>query len=157
QMASLRALSARSKSAPSQGLATTYDTLNVHTEPDRYSPSFFQVKEGEKVNVIGRRVAPRNASPPPSPAPAPPAAKTKTKKKSKEKKASDIPPPPMPAPPPLPQDWRQLSISAPIPDTAPPEQTAIPMVEWSVIRNAAGQSGWVLTRRLVMASPDEVA
>jgi hypothetical protein len=31
------------------------------------------------------------------------------------------------------------------------------MDDWSLIRNAAGQSGWVLTRRLVMAIPDEVA
>ena len=31
------------------------------------------------------------------------------------------------------------------------------MDEWSLIRTASGQSGWVLTRRLVMAIPDEVA
>ncbi len=31
------------------------------------------------------------------------------------------------------------------------------MDDWSLIRNAAGQSGWVLTRRLFMAIPDEVA
>ena len=31
------------------------------------------------------------------------------------------------------------------------------MDNWSLVRNAAGQSGWVLTRRLVMAIPDEVA
>jgi len=31
------------------------------------------------------------------------------------------------------------------------------MDHWSLIRNASGQSGWVLTRRLFMAIPDEVA
>jgi len=31
------------------------------------------------------------------------------------------------------------------------------MDDWSLVRNAAGQSGWVLTRRLTMAIPDEVA
>src|SRR5262245_20162495 len=49
ELAGLRALSDHSKSAPSQGVATTYEILNVHTEPDRQSPSFIQVKEGEKV------------------------------------------------------------------------------------------------------------
>jgi hypothetical protein len=31
------------------------------------------------------------------------------------------------------------------------------MDDWSLIRDASGQSGWVLTRRLVMSIPDEVA
>ena len=61
ELAGLRGLSEQSKSAPSQGAATTYETLNVHTEPDRLSPSFLQVKEGEKVDVIGHRVTPRVA------------------------------------------------------------------------------------------------
>ena len=158
QIASLRALSERSRSARSQGLATTYGILNVHTEPDRFSPSFLQVKEGEKVDLIERRVTPRSAAPPPNPAPPPIAAKTSVKKKKKEKKAVEIPPPPMPLAPPLPRDWREISTSAPIPAAAPPEEPKpIPMDDWSLIRNASGQSGWVLSRRLVMAIPDEVA
>src|SRR5258706_4087897 len=86
ELANLRKLSEHAKSAPSQGLATTYGVLNVHTEPDRQSPSFLQVKEGDKVDVIGRRVAPRSAPPPPKPPPPPPAAKKRSKKQSKEGK-----------------------------------------------------------------------
>jgi len=158
QVAALRALAERSKQAASQGAASTYDTLNVHTEPDRQSPSFLQVKEGEKVDVIGRRVAPRVSARPPSPVP-PPVPKAPTKKKvAREKKGRDIPLPPMPPAPKPPSDWVQLSQPAPTPTAAaqepPPE---IPMDDWSLIRNASGQSGWVLTRRLVMAIPDEVA
>ena len=154
----LRKLSERSKSAPSQGVATTYDTLNVHTTPDRQSPSFLQVKEGEKVDVIGRQVAPRSSPPPPKPPP-PPASKKRPKKSSKDKKAHEIPPPPMPPAPKLPQDWRQLSTigTETTPATPPVPAAPIPMDDWSLIRNAAGQSGWALTRRLVMAIPDEVA
>lgn len=158
QVAGLRALSEKSKQAPSQGAATTYDTLNMHTEPDRQSPSFLQVKEGEKVDVIGRHVAPRVSVRPPSPAPAP-VLKTPAKKKAAKegKKGREIPLPPMPAVPKPPPDWVPLSQPNPTPAAAQEPPQEVPMDDWSLIRNAAGQSGWVLTRRLVMAIPDEVA
>src|SRR5262245_32301644 len=84
ELTGLRKLSEQSKSAPSQGVATTYDTMNVHIEPDRQSPSFLHVKEGERVDVIGRRVSPRSSTPPPKPPPPPP--KARSKKSSKESK-----------------------------------------------------------------------
>jgi hypothetical protein len=137
-------------------VATTYETINIHTAPDRQSPSFLQVKEGEKVDVIGRRVAPRVS--PAAPRPAPPAPKTRSQKSSKDsKKAKEVvPPPPMPSAPKLPREWVELSklATAPVPVS---EAQPVPMDDWSLIRNAAGQSGWVLTRRLTMAIPDEVA
>jgi hypothetical protein len=37
------------------------------------------------------------------------------------------------------------------------EAKPVPMDDWSLIRTPGGESGWVLTRRLVMAIPDEVA
>src|SRR5438105_824023 len=37
EVASLRKLSEQAKSAPSQGVASSYEMLNVHTEPDRQS------------------------------------------------------------------------------------------------------------------------
>jgi len=153
----LRKLNERSKTAPSQGVATTYDTLNVHTTPDRQSPSFLQVKEGAKVDVIGRRLSPRVSPPPPKPAPT--AAKKSGKRKSSKDKTQQIPAPPMPTAPKLPQDWRQLSaVGTEVVAVTPAAPAApIPMDDWSLIRDAAGQSGWVLTRRLVMAIPDEVA
>src|SRR5262249_34884263 len=61
--------------------------------------------------------------------------------------------------PKLPEDWKRLSTLGLEPGDAPQEPPAppVPMEDWSLIRNAAGQGGWVLTRRLVMAIPDEVA
>jgi hypothetical protein len=152
EVANLRLLSEHTKSAPSQGVATTYETINIHTAPDRQSPSFLQVKEGEKVDVIGRRVAPRVASTPPRPPP--PAAPTRTKKSKKAKLV--VPPPPMPLGPKPPSDWIELSKLGATPAPAS-EPQPVPMDDWSLVRNAAGQSGWVLTRRLTMAIPDEVA
>jgi len=155
EVASLRRLSEQTHSAPSQGVATTYETINIHTVPDRQSPSFLQVKEGEKVDVIGRRVAPRVA--PATPRPPPPAAKTRSKKSKDKKAKAVVPPPPLPAAPKPPRDWIELSKIGAAPAAAPAEAQPVPMDDWSLIRNAAGQSGWVLTRRLTMAIPDEVA
>ena len=153
EVTNLRRLSEQTKSAPSQGVATTYETINIHTTPDRQSPSFLQVKEGEKIDVIGRRIAPRVA--PAAPRPPLPVATTRTKKSKKAKVV--VPPPPLPPAPKPPLDWIELSKLGAAPAPASSEPQPIPMDDWSLVRNAAGQSGWVLTRRLTMAIPDEVA
>jgi Bacterial SH3 domain len=153
QMQRLRALARETAGLPSQGVATTFTALNVHTEPSRQSPSFVQVKEHEKVDVIAHRLAPRAATalkrelvPP----------KLKPEKKAGKQKASKIPPPPVPAPPAPPADWVELSENheppPPVGSTAP-----VPTDDWTLIRAENGQSGWVLTNALYLAIPDEVA
>jgi SH3-like domain-containing protein len=158
QMQRLSALAAETTGMPSQGAATTFSNLNVHTEPSRQSPSFVQVKEHEKVDVIAHKVAERAATAqrreliPPQPKPA--------KKKGKEK-ASKIPEPPVPPAPEPPADWLELSRQGePKPDAAPvPVSQAArgPVDDWTLIRTATGQSGWVLTGGLYLTIPDEVA
>jgi hypothetical protein len=146
---------------PVQGQATTYSDLNVHTEPARQSPSFVQVKEKEKMDVLSHVATPRADAPrKPLIAPAPKKAKAAARKPAR--KEAKYPPPAMPKPPAPPPDWLDLSKSDQ-PDEAAPAEEEIdekmpaPVDEWSLIRTASGQSGWVLTRRLVMAIPDEVA
>jgi len=63
EVARLKRFNQQALTMPSQGLATTYDVLNIHTEPSRYSPSFIQVKPGEKFDVIAHEAAPRKAPP----------------------------------------------------------------------------------------------
>ncbi|MGB7723664.1 MAG: SH3 domain-containing protein, partial [Bryobacteraceae bacterium] len=160
-MAALRELSERAAAMPVQGQATTYSELNVHTQPARQSPSFVQVGPKEKMDVLTHVATPRADAPrKPLIAPSPKKAKAPTKKPAR--KEAVYPPPPMPKPPALPPDWIDLSKTDQ-PDEAPPaeedidEKTPAPLDEWSLVRTASGQSGWVLTRRLVMAIPDEVA
>src|SRR5690242_9963049 len=105
EVARLKRFNQQARSMPSQGAASTYDTLNIHTEPSRFSPSFVQVKAGEKMDVIGHEVAPRKA--PPRKPLVPPAPKRVAIKKPA--KAPKIPPPPPPAPPGPPDDWLALS------------------------------------------------
>ncbi len=93
QMEELRALGARTAKLPSHGEATVLDALNVHTHPDRLSPSFHQIREGQHVAVVEHRLI-----------------TAETRKQ-----------------------------------------------DWTLVRISPAQAGWVLTRNLYMAIPDEVA
>jgi hypothetical protein len=159
-MDALRELTAHAAKLPAQGVATTYSSLNIHTQPVISSPSFLQLKEGEKFDVLQSIVLPRSDAPRKSLLP--PAPK-KTKGPPKEaKKSSKVPPPPMPKPPPPPADWLELSKTdreeaAADAEEIPPQKLAPRTDGWSLIRTPGGQSGWVLTRLVSMAIPDEVA
>jgi hypothetical protein len=161
-MAALRDLSQQAKAMLAQGQATTFGDLNVHTQPARTSPSFIQLKEGDKVDVLFHRALPRNASPSRQPLLPPAPKKAKVARKPKEKDKEKIPPPPPPKPPAPPADWLELSrtdLDEEPADDSKDDRGAPPVAldDWSLIRTASGASGWVLTRRLVMAIPDEVA
>ena len=58
QMANLQVLVESAKKFPSQGVATVYDTLNMHVDANRSSASFYQITEGTSLDVIGHRVTP---------------------------------------------------------------------------------------------------
>jgi hypothetical protein len=162
-MDSLRELSRQAKTMLAQGQATTFGDLNVHTQPWRQSPSFIQIKEGEKVDVLIHRAVPRADMPPRKPLIPPPAKKAKKTAGKKSREEPKYPPPPLPAPPAPPANWLELSKTEPadeLPADEEEEEKPAPPVamdDWSLVRLANGTSGWVVTRRLVMAIPDEVA
>jgi hypothetical protein len=161
-MANLKQLSQRAAKMPSQGVGTTFGDLRVHTQPSTQAPSFLLIKENEKFDVLAQVVLPRTdlARAPLIP-PTPKKAKGAPKKPAKEPK---VPPVPMPKPPPPPPNWLALSKTD-LPPEEPPEEpddaaaTAVPVPtdNWSLIRIAGGQAGWVLTRMMRMSIPDEVA
>ena len=66
-MARLRDRDRKAAALPSQGEATVYDVLNLHTEPNRGAPSFHQLRNGVMVDVVAHRVAPRAPYAPPEP------------------------------------------------------------------------------------------
>ncbi|MDR3701032.1 MAG: SH3 domain-containing protein [Candidatus Sulfopaludibacter sp.] len=158
-MTALKDLAARAAKMPSQGAATVYGDLPVHTTTSTSAPSFLVIKPSEKVEVLSQLRVPRTdvrrtALLPPAP------KKAKALPKKKESKGK-YPLPPMPKPPPPPPDWLELSktdLSKEVPEPEPESGPKIvPSDLWSLVRTASGQSGWVLTRRLTMAIPDEVA
>jgi SH3-like domain-containing protein len=160
QMDDLRHLADGASKLASQGKATPFDVLNMHSAPARQSPSFFQIAENEPVDVIGHRLAPHFAAPEASYNPAP--AKRSVPKKPKGKDARSAQAPPMPAAPAPPRNWQNLSKprAADIPGVAQAAAltaTAPQFDDWNLIRTRDGKVGWVLARMLTMSIPDEVA
>ena len=108
QMDQLRKLAESSQKLPSQGAATVFEALNMHTEPNRPSPSFHQIPEGGAVEVLAHRITPRSGVRPKGAAlmkaAAPPKA---TKPKAPKKGAIYLLP--LPAPPSPPANWEKIS------------------------------------------------
>lgn len=166
QMAGLRRMAESALKFTSQGAATVFEPLNMHTEPNRASPSFWQIPDTAKVDVIGHKLVPRTQA---RPATAPVAAlqSRASRRKSKEKASqSKVAPPPLPPAPKPPDNWLELSVpredaseeiqpGAPKVEQKPAEP--VPMEDWDLVRTKDGKVGWVLMRALSMAIPDEVA
>jgi hypothetical protein len=155
QMDDLRRLADSASKLPSEGTASAFDTLNIHADPSRQSPSFFQIAEATAVEVIGHRIAPRVSATPSAKI----VRRTATPKKArKESKRAPLLIPPPPGPPP-PKDWQLLSRPRvpDLPGYRAPEVKPVPIDDWSLIRTKDGKVGWVLSRMLQMSIPDEVA
>ena len=55
----LRALTNQSVSLPSQGIYRARDTLNVHTQPYRWAPTFYQLEKDESFEMLDRMLVDR--------------------------------------------------------------------------------------------------
>ena len=158
QMERLRTLAAEMAGLPSQGVGTTFGAVNVYTEPNRQSTSFRRVAGTREVRcdrAPGRRNEPRcRASRTGS-------AKAENRKRpvKKEKAVSGVAPPPAPSAPAPPQDWVQLSKERAAAAVQEDDDSAphAPIDDWTLIRTANGQGGWVLTSAIYLEIPDEVA
>ncbi len=64
----LQTLASENSSAPVQAVATARSSLNMHVEPGRDTEHLYQLKEGEKVQVLKRATAERPQSRPAAPA-----------------------------------------------------------------------------------------
>jgi hypothetical protein len=159
QMDELRKLAEDSQKLPSQGAATVFEALNMHTEPNRPSPSFHQIPEGGAVEVLAHRITPRSAVRPRGAALVKAAAPPKASKPKASKKGAATYLLPLPTPPAPPADWEKISRprASDLPGFTPPEALAVPLDDWDLVRTKDGSVGWVLARNLYMAVPDDVA
>lgn len=171
EMEALRQIAKDFKDTVPMGQAKVYEVLNIHTSPNRSSPSFEKLPPEELVDVLGHRVALRA----PYVGPVLPA---KTAKKRRKKTEADegpkVPPPPAPPAPALPPDWKDLSRGSPeAVEAKTPGRGAVKNAmllakprpvevgprydDWTLVRTKAGAIGWALSSALIMALPDDVA
>lgn len=170
EMDQFRKNTARALLLTSQGKATTFDTLNVHIDPDRHSPAFAQIPAAGTVEVLAHKAVPRSTGPVPLDRPTflkPPAKVTKRKHSKSSKSTSLLPP--MPPPPAPPDNWQELSRSPEDEAARKAKEEAAKKAEeeakrkpviledWNLIRTKDKVVGWVLARNLYMSIPDEVA
>jgi hypothetical protein len=152
---------------PSEGTATAFETLNIHIAPSRGAAAFTQIAEGASVTILGRQIAPKISTTVRSSllfAEKPAAPARRSRKEASARQSFRLPP--KPKPPKAPENWRELSteridgeqpkVVAP---PAEPQQKSRPVVmeDWTLIRTAKAEIGWVLSRNLMMSIPDEVA
>jgi len=152
---------------PSEGAATAFEMLNIHIAPSRGAAAFTQIPEGGPVTILGRQIAPKIAAPVKSSLlyPEKPAAPARRSRKEVAARQS-FRLPPKPKPPKAPENWQELSTERIDGEQQPkavappvPEQKSKPVVmeDWTLVRTQANETGWVLSRNLLMSIPDEVA
>lgn len=170
QMDEIRKASRQELRLASQGRATTFDVLNIHIDPDRHSAPFAQIPAGGSVEVLAHKAVPKGNSREPLPGPSflkSTPKPVKHPKHTRPQKNFSLRPPMPPAPKP-PENWMDLSaerIDGPNRETAKPEAQEksetetkpVVLEDWSLVRTKDKKIGWVLSRNLYMAIPDDVA
>jgi SH3-like domain-containing protein len=153
-----------------QAHGTTRAELNMHLTPSRDGERLYQLKEGEKVEVLKRATTDKNApKPPPPPKPATSGAKGQPAGKD-QKQPPPVQPGSAPAPSPAatgPQTAAKTPAAPATPtaksvasaagkskEAEPPKPV---MEDWYLVRNSAGKVGWVLMRMIDLDVPLDIA
>ncbi len=147
----LQQLANKFKNVPAQAVAVTRAQVNLHAIPGRKTEHLYQLNENEKVDMLERQMADKNALPPASPKPEKPDKLDKDKKDKKEQKANDT------------RDSKKADkendAESPAGDEeagAKPGQPAV-MEDWWLVRDQQKRVGWVLGRMLYVDAPIEIA
>ena len=139
-------------STPVQAHGATRAELNMHLTANRDGDHLYQLKDGEKIEILRRATAPK-VSPKPAKPVVPTPAKTSAQKKgtpAPAKKPAVTTPPPAATPAPTPT----TATSSKPPDAPPPPPV---MEDWYLVRTSSGRVGWVLLRMIDLDVPVEVA
>ncbi|MEO5935658.1 MAG: SH3 domain-containing protein [Terriglobales bacterium] len=140
----------------SQAGAVTRRIVNMHVTPARESPVLYQLKEGERLQLLKRASAPRVA-----PRPAPKAVEPEEEKvdpakagenRVEDKEGDDEP---VKAPPPAAAKVKGKAAQVVAVPGVP--ATGVPMEDWWLVRDSRQRVGWILGRMMDVDIPLEVA
>jgi SH3-like domain-containing protein len=155
----LQKLTAENANDPVQALGITRNGTNLHVEPGRETEHLYQILTGEKLALLKRGTADKNAPAPVSTVAAQkPPAKTAAEKAHANLKPGEKPnikaaqrneSAPVPATP---------AAATPVSATPHPSAGPPPVIEdWWLVRDSHGRVGWVLARMVDLDVPLEVA
>jgi len=138
----LEQLAAKYKDVPAQSVGVTRAAVNLHATPGRKTEHIYQLNENERVELLVRQVADRNAAPPPPPVSSKPVKKSeKDKAKDAEKEK---------------EKDKESGSDLPIEDQAEKPSAAPIMEDWWLIRSSQKRVGWILGRILFFDVPIEI-
>ena len=145
---------------PVQARGTTRAELNMHVTPSRDAEHLYQLKDGEKVEVLRRATAEKN--PPKAAKPAQSATSPQKKGATTQPKAAATPKasePKSSAPPRTPAATTATTPGAatPKPGEQPPSPPKPIMEDWYLVRSSSGHAGWVLLRMVDLDVPLDIA
>jgi|GEM_PF-176255 len=135
---------------PVVAAATARDEVYLHVAPGRETERFFRLAEGDQLNLLARAAVP-HLSPdarPPAAAVEPKAAEPRPAKArpgvghEPAGEANEA----VPATP-------EAETGSPAPADLPPPPPPV-MEDWWLVRDARGQTGWVLSRMIDISAPD---
>lgn len=140
-------LKQRNAGTTSQATAVTRRIVNMHVTPAREGATLYQLKEGERLELLKRTSAPRVAPrPAPKAAEPAPADDDKTDKdKAAEGENEEEP---------AKAQVRAAQARAKV--VVPPVPT-VPMEDWWLVRDSRKRVGWILGRMMDVEIPLEVA
>ena len=151
---------------PVQAHGTTRAELNMHVTASRDAEHLYQLKDGEKVEVLRRATAEKN--PPKAPKPAQSTTSPKKKGSTTQSKAAATATPK----PSTPQSTAPATTTAATPAAtpattaaaqpskpgeAPPPPPKPIMEDWYLVRSSSGHVGWVLLRMVDLDVPLDIA
>jgi uncharacterized protein YgiM (DUF1202 family) len=142
---------------PPQAHGTTRAELNMHLTPSREGEHLYQLKDGEKVEILKRATAEKN--PPKAQSASKQTASTNAKssgsaqKRASPQEATQPPKATAPATPLAAPKTKAASATA-AKEQPPPKPI---MEDWYLVRTSSGHVGWVLLRMVDLDIPLDVA
>jgi Bacterial SH3 domain/GW (Gly-Tryp) dipeptide domain len=150
-----------SNGQPVQAHGSTRAELNMHDAPSREADHLYQLKDGEKVDILKRATAPK--------VPPKAATATQTGKSTAAQSKTQAAQPTNPASETLAAPAAQAAQTTQTPSAKPGQKATAAakgkdaeppkpvMEDWYLVRNSAGRVGWVLLRMVDLDIPIEVA